>query len=83
MSTVNKVLDYIKNVLEVPRKEYSGMSACPFAKKERETDNIYIDTIGEDNGFLECMKKFLDSEKNSAVFIQKDEISEYETIRYK
>ena len=82
MSTVNKVLDYIKNVLEVPRKEYSGMSACPFAKKERETDNIYIDTIGEDNGFLECMKKFLDSEKNSAVFIQKDEISEYETIRY-
>ena len=82
MSTANKVLDYIKNVLEVPRKEYSGMSACPFAKKERETDNIYIDVIEEDNGFLECMKKFLDSGKNSAVFIQKDDISEYETIRY-
>ena len=39
---INKVIDYIKNVLEVPRTEYNGMSACPFAKKERENDNLYI-----------------------------------------
>ena len=48
----DKVLDYIKNILEVPRNEYSGMSVCPFAKKERETDNIFIDIIGDNNSFM-------------------------------
>ena len=28
---INKVLDYIENVLEIPRDEYNSMSACPFA----------------------------------------------------
>ena len=37
----------IENILEVPRDEYNGMSACPFAKKERENDNLYIDVIDE------------------------------------
>ena len=52
---INKVLDYIENVLEVPRDEYGGMSACPFAKKERENDNLYIDVIDKDNGFFLLM----------------------------
>jgi hypothetical protein len=43
-----KVLSYIKDVLEVPRDEYNGMPTCPFAKQERESDNIYIDTITSD-----------------------------------
>ena len=49
MSNRDKVLDYIKNILEVPRDEYNGMSVCPFAKKERETNNIFIDTIDDNN----------------------------------
>ena len=39
---VLKVLDYIENVLEVPRDEYNGMPVCPFANKERKNNNIYI-----------------------------------------
>lgn len=66
----DKVLNYIKNVLEVSRNEYSGMSACPFAKKERETDNIFIDIISNGSSFMECMNKFIKTNKNSAVFIQ-------------
>ena len=78
----SKVLDYIKYVLEVPRDEYNGMPTCPFAKKERESNNIYIDTINIKNDFIICMHKFIESGKNSAVFIQNDELNERETKRY-
>ena len=53
-----KVLSYIEDVLEVPRDEYNGMPTCPFAKQERESDNIYIDTLSESNDFIVCMYKF-------------------------
>ena len=78
----DKVLNYIKYVLEVPRDEYNGMPTCPFAKKEREDDNIYIDTLSPDNDFIICMHNFVKSGKNSAVFIQNDELDERETKRY-
>ena len=84
-SMKEKVLDYIKNVLEVPRDEYNGMPVCPFAKQERESDNIYIDTITDDNDFIICMHNFIESGKNSAVFIQEDKtitLAERETKRY-
>ena len=77
-----KVLEYIENVLEVPRDEYNGMPVCPFAKQERESDNIYIDTISSDNDFIICMHNFIESSKNSAVFIQDDVILEKSTKRY-
>jgi hypothetical protein len=77
-----KVLNYIKNVLEVPRDEYNGMPTCPFAKKEREDNQIYIDTLSSDNGFIVCMNNFAKSGKKSAVFIQNNELLERETKRY-
>ena len=77
-----KVLSYIKDVLEVPRDEYNGMPTCPFAKKEREDNNIYIDTLSHDNDFIVCMHNFVKSSKNSAVFIQNDELDEEATKRY-
>jgi len=79
---INKVIDYIENVLEVPRDEYSGMPTCPFAKQERESNNIYINTITKGNDFIVCIHKFIESGKNSAVFIQDDEIFEKDTKRY-
>ena len=78
----DKVLNYIKYVLEVPRDEYNGMPTCPFAKKEREDNQIYIDTLSESNDFIICMHKFIESGKNSAVFIQDDVILEKSTKRY-
>jgi|TARA_R110001592_G_scaffold282638_1_gene550422 hypothetical protein len=78
----DKVLNYIKYVLEVPRDEYDGMPTCPFAKKERESDQIYIDTLNNNNDFVDCMDDFIKSGKKSAVFIQNDELSEKETKRY-
>ena len=77
-----KVLDYIENVLEVPRDEYNGMPTCPFAKKEREDNQIYIDTLSSDNGFIVCMNNFIKSSKNSAVFINSVNLSERDTKRY-
>ena len=78
----NEVLDYIKNVLEVPRQEYNGMPACPFAKQERESNNIYLDEINSNNNFLICIGKFLKSKCNSAVFIQNNNIEENSTKSY-
>jgi len=78
----DKVISYIKDVLEVPRDEYNGMPTCPFAKKEREDNQIYIDTLSSDNGFIVCMNNFVKSGKKSAVFIQNNELSERETKRY-
>ena len=77
-----KVLSYIEDVLEVPRDEYNGMPVCPFARQERESDNIYIDTITSDNDFIICMHSFIKSGKNSAVLIQDDVILEKSTKRY-
>ena len=82
MSTKSKVLDYIENVLEIPRQEYNGMPACPFAKQERLSNNIYLDEITDDNDFLICMGKFMKSNMNSAVFIQDEDLSEAETRPY-
>jgi len=79
---INKVIDYIKNVLEVPRTEYNGMSACPFAKKERENDNLYIDVIDENNGFFNLMDKFFKSGKDNAIFINEIDIDNTDTRRY-
>ena len=78
----SKVLDYIENVLEIPRQEYNGMPACPFAKQERLSNNIYLDEITDDNDFLMCIGKFMKSNMNSAVFIQDEDLSEDETRSY-
>ena len=77
-----KVLSYIEDVLEVPRDEYNGMPVCPFARQERESDNIYIDTITSDNDFIICIHNFVESGKNSAVLIQDDVVLEKSTKRY-
>ena len=82
MSLKSKVLDYIENVLEVPRQEYNEMPACPFAKQERESNNIYIDEITSDNNFIKCIGKFHRSNTNSAVFIQDENLNENETRPY-
>ena len=79
---INKVLDYIKDVLEIPRDEYGGMSACPFARKERESDNLYIDILDKDNGFLILMDKFYKSGKDNAIFINEIEIPNTDTRKY-
>jgi hypothetical protein len=79
---IKEVLKYIEDYLEVPRSEYGGMSACPFAKKERKSDNIYIDIIEGDNDFLECMEKFYESGKDNAIFISDIEMPGDETKSY-
>ena len=78
----DKVIDYIKNVLEVPRNEYNNIPACPFAKKERESNNIYIDTLNSNNDFGICMNNFIKSKMKSAIFIQDIDIEETATKRY-
>ena len=78
----DKVIDYIKNVLEVPKDEYNGMPTCPFAKKERESNNIYIDTISSLKSFQMCMNDFVKSGRNSAVFVNDINIGANFTKKY-
>mgnify|MGYP004404780179 CR=1 FL=1 len=82
MDKKEEVLNYIKYVLEVPRDEYNGMPTCPFAKKEREGDNLYIDYMGEGNDFITCMEKFYESGKDNAIFINDVEMPNTDTKRY-
>ena len=39
----DKVLNYIENVLEVPRDEYNGMPTCPFALCINPNDKLEVD----------------------------------------
>ena len=62
---------YLSEVLEVPRKEYEGLPACPFVKKERVNKKLMIDVFDHDNeSFLDKIKVFTDSDYTDAVFAQ-------------
>ena len=38
-----EVLDYLTEVIEQPRQEFSGFPVCPFAAKDRKLGNLHID----------------------------------------
>ena len=71
-----------KHFLEVPNLHLGGVPACPFAKKERENNNLYIDVIDKDNGFFKLMDKFLKSGKDNAIFINEINLDNIDTRRY-
>jgi|TARA_R110001606_G_scaffold385948_1_gene549730 hypothetical protein len=77
-----QILNYIKNVLEVPRDEYDGLSACPFVKKERENNNIYIKNLDNNDGFISLMDEFYKSGEDNAIFIVEGEIPNSNTKTY-
>ena len=68
---INEVKDYINNVIRPPREEFGGMPTCPFAGPELDAGRLMIDVIEPEKKSLpELIKKFLESDKQSALFAQ-------------
>lgn len=77
VSVVNKIIDYIRNVLEIPRPEFNGFAACPYVKRERESNKIYIDTYDSSKETLILkIQDFIHSGYESALFAQIDQVAD-------
>ena len=71
--------EYFK-YLQKPNDAFSGMAVCPFLKAEIEKDNLYVDIWRANRkGFYDLFQQFIDSKKDSALFICMDT----EAIRWK
>ena len=68
-------MDWIK-ILRTPREEYGGMAPCPFVGAEVDKNKLMIEVFDpEKNSIIDMMNKFVNSDYDSALFIQKtDEI---------
>ena len=84
-SIINKVKDYINEVIRPPRKEFGGMPTCPFAGPELDSGRLMIDVVVPDEVPLpDLITKFLKSDNNSALFAQltDQEFSSHDTGMY-
>jgi hypothetical protein len=82
---VEDVKDYINNVIRPPRKEFGDMPTCPFAGPELDSGRLMIDIIVPGKSSLpKLIQKFLDSDKNSALFAQvsDEQITKDETKQF-
>ena len=80
----SKVMDWIK-ILRMPREEYGGMAACPFVGAEVDKNKLMIEIFDpEKNSIIDMMNKFVESDYDSALFVQKTDelILSKETYKY-
>jgi hypothetical protein len=79
-----KVLKYI-DFIRIPRDEYGGMPACPFAGAELDKGKLMIDKFDPNTDtLLDKVKTYDESEYDSALFVQvsDDELSKFDTVGY-
>ena len=63
--------DYVINVLEEKRPEFSGLPVCPFVKADRITDQLYLDIFdNKKETLLDVLLRFVRSGKRSALIAQ-------------
>ncbi len=66
-----KVMNWVK-ILRTPREEYGGMAPCPFVGAEVDKNKLMIEIFNpEKNSIIDMMNKFVNSDYDSALFIQK------------
>ena len=64
-------MDWIK-ILRTPREEYGGMAPCPFVGAEVDKNKLMIEIFDPEKGsIIDMMNKFVNSDYDSALFIQK------------
>jgi hypothetical protein len=64
-------MDWVK-ILRTPREEYGGMAPCPFVGAEVDKNKLMIEIFNpEKNSIIDMMNKFVNSDYDSALFIQK------------
>ena len=63
-----QITDYINNVLNEKRSEFSGMAVCPFAAPELANNKLMIAMLGEDDkGIRDLLEEFAASDYDSAI----------------
>ena len=59
-------------ILRTPREEYGGMAPCPFVGAEVDKNKLMIEIFDpEKESIIDKMKKFTESDYDSALFVQK------------
>tara|TARA_B100001248_G_scaffold261378_1_gene252372 strand:+ start:4754 stop:5269 length:516 start_codon:yes stop_codon:yes gene_type:complete len=65
---IKNITDYLVNVIEVPRQEFSGFAVCPFSKSERVKGRLMVDVLDHSSeSFLDCMNRMTEKGCTSAV----------------
>ena len=79
-----KVLKYI-DFIRIPREEYGGMPACPFAGAELDNGKLMIDKFDPNvDSLLDKVKAYNESEYDSALFVQvsNEQLTKFDTVGY-
>ncbi len=65
---IREITDYLTEVIEVPREEFSGFAVCPFSKSERVRGRLMVDVFdSSEESFTECVYRMIDKGCTSAV----------------
>ena len=63
--------DYVVNVLEEKRGEFSGLAVCPFVKADRVRDELFLDVFDNKvDTLVDVLLRFVRSRKRSALIAQ-------------
>lgn len=81
---IKQLSDYVVNVLEEKRGEFSGFSVCPFVKADRVRDELFLDIFDNTvDTLLDVVLRFVRSKKRSALIAQiNEDIAGTETREY-
>ena len=65
---IKQMTDYVINVLEEKRPEFSGFAVCPFVKADRISDQLHLDVFDNTKDTLvDVVLRFVRSGKRSAL----------------
>ena len=68
---IKQMTDYVINVLEEKRPEFSGFAVCPFVKADRVADQLHLDVFDNTKDTLvDVVLRFVRSGKRSALIGQ-------------
>ena len=68
---IKQMTDYVINVLEEKRPEFSGFAVCPFVKADRISDQLHLDVFETPRDTLvDVVLRFVRSGKRSALIGQ-------------
>jgi len=58
---IENITSYLTDIVEVPREEFSGFAACPFAKSERVSGKLLIDVFDPaELDFVQVVSKMIE-----------------------
>ena len=68
---IKQMIDYVINVLEEKRPEFSGFAVCPFVKADRLADQLHLDVFeAPKDTLIDVIRRFIVSGKRSALIGQ-------------